>query len=273
MERFTSFIDILKLLDKSNCGKCGKPTCLVFSTAVFKGESRLDECPKLSREVVERYPQLDADWHVIDGPGNDAMQELRQKTATIDLAQAAERLGADYTDGRLTIKCLGKDFSVDTAGNIITDIHVNPWIVIPALTYIVEGKGLPVSGTWVTFRELDGAENRYPLFAARCERPLQQIADSYQGLFEDMLQIFNGKHVDYHYPADISIMLQPLPLVPMMICYSGGDEDGMESSLALFFDSTVSENLGLEPLFTLGTGLVMMFEKIAARHGRNLAIS
>ena len=84
--------------------------------------------------------------------------------------------------------------------------------------------------------------------------------------FEDMLNIFNGKQVEKHYASDISLVLRPLPKVPMLICYWKPD-DGLESDLTLFFDSTAHDNLPIESIYALGAGLVRMFEKVALRHG------
>lgn len=265
MAQFKGPLDILKLLDGSNCGKCRKPTCLAFAGAVFKGDSKLDDCPRLENEVIEKYIDYTSSFISSDQLGENAIEYFKNRIAQIDLAVTAERLGADYSDGKLTIKCLGKDVSVTQDGGIITEIHVNLWMAGPILTYIPDGKGLDVSGKWVTFRDLDGGEYKYPLFEQRCEKPLKRVADIYPGLFEDMLQIFNGKKVDYHYFADISIMLHPLPKVPIMVCYSKPVDD-LESNLSVFFDSTVAENLGFEGAFTLGAGLTLMFEKIALRH-------
>ena len=265
MAQLNGPIDVLKLLDSSNCGKCSKRTCLTFAGAVFKGEAKLDECLKLDSEIVEKYGGMESSHISADRLYENAMQELRNKIPSIDLALAAKRLEADYYDGKLTIKCLGKDVSVDSKGNIITEIHVNRWIAGPVYNYIINGAGNPPSGEWVTFRDLDGGDNFYPLFEQRCEKPLKKVADTYTGLFEDMLQIFSGKQVDYHYFADISILLHPLPKVPIMICYSK-PEDEIESSLSIFFNSTIVENLGFEGAFSLGTGLTLMFEKIALRH-------
>jgi hypothetical protein len=106
----------------------------------------------------------------------------------------------------------------------------------------------------------------YRLFGQRCEKPLQKVADNYTGLFRDMLTIFNGKQVKNHYQSDISLVLHPLPLVPLLICY-WEPEEGLESSLNLFFDSTAEQNLNIEAIYALGAGLVRMFEKISLTHG------
>ncbi len=92
------------------------------------------------------------------------------------------------------------------------------------------------------------------------------MADSHTDLFEDMMQLFNGRQVDNHYSSDISLVLHPLPKVPLLICY-WKPEDDLASDLNIFFDSNAEENLNIESIYTLGAGLVIMFEKLALRHG------
>ena len=84
-------------------------------------------------------------------------------------------------------------------------------------------------------------------------------------LFVDLLDLF-GKPVENRHSSDVSFLLYPLPRVPMLIRY-WGPEDGLESNLNFLFDSTATENLSIESVYLLGTGLVRMFEKIALRHG------
>ena len=81
-----------------------------------------------------------------------------------------------------------------------------------------------------------------------------------------MIHLFNGRPVHNHYRADISLALIPLPNVPVLICY-WRPEDAFASDLNIFFDSTADRNLGIESVYTLAAGLVVMFEKIAQRHG------
>jgi hypothetical protein len=267
MHQLNSPVEILKLLDRSNCRECHKPTCLAFAAAVFKGNSQLSECPRLDREIIERYTVKGANQPSAEQQMEETMAQLKLQISEIDLSAAAPRLGAEYSDGKLTLQCLGKYFSVDTNGNIITDIHVHPWIAIPVFLYVMYGAGTTPSGEWITFREFKSGKDWYPLYHQRCEKPLKKVADTYTELFDDMLHIFSGKRIDYHYPADITIVLYPLPKIPILICYSG-PEDGLESSLAIFFDSTAEENLNIESIYALTTGLVRMFEKISRSHGQ-----
>jgi hypothetical protein len=261
-------MDIFKALPRTNCKKCGVPSCLAFSVEVFKGEKSIDACPFVEAGVKARFAGTLEQPKTTEQNMDEALERLKSRVATIDLASAAERLGAPFVDGSVIIHVLGKEFSVDTAGRIRTSLHVNSWITLPVLSYILESAGKPVSGKWVPFRDLEGGKTWSRLFGQRCEKPLKKVADSYTGLFEDMLHIFSGKKVETHYSSDISIVLHPLPKVPVLICYWKPDEeDGLDSEMNLFFDETAEENLPIQALYTLGVGLVTMFEKIALSHG------
>jgi hypothetical protein len=259
-------MEIFLLLDKSNCRACGEKTCLAFAGAVFKDQKKIDRCPKLEQAIIERYSDVPQNQVTIEQTRDEYLKMMRNAIAGIDLEEAAERIGAQFSRDRLTLKVLGRNFSVDTQGNLAADIHINPWVAVPFLDYIINGKGLPPSGNWVSFRELREGQERYPLFQKRCEAPMKRIADTYTDLFDDLVRIFGGKQVQRQFASDISVVLHPLPRVPIMICY-WLPEDGLESSLNVFFDHTADVNLAIGSIFTLGTGLTQMFEKLALRHG------
>jgi len=57
-----------------------------------------------------------------------------------------------------------------------------------------------------------------------------------------------------------------------MICY-WLPEEGLGSSLNVYFDETADKNLDAGSVFSLGVGLAQMFGKIALRHGYSDAVS
>jgi len=266
MNKPKNAMEIFQLLDKSNCRECGEKTCLAFAGAVFLGQRKPGECPKMSPEALERFAGDPDDRADVEDRPDDALKKLRAEIAGIDLKAAAERVGGRFSDNRLTLKVLGKDFSVDSKGNLFAEIHINLWVAAPFLNHILYGQGLPVSGKWVSFRELKEGMERYPFFQKRCEEPMKQVADVYPDLFDDIIHLFSGKQVERQFQSDISVVLHPLPRVPVMICYWAPDE-GMDSSVHVFFDETADKNLDVGSVFTLGTGLAQMFVKIALRHG------
>ncbi|MEW6355801.1 MAG: acetyl-CoA decarbonylase/synthase complex subunit gamma [Planctomycetota bacterium] len=47
-------LDIFKLLPKTNCKKCGQPTCLAFAMNLAQKKIELDKCPDISAEAKEK---------------------------------------------------------------------------------------------------------------------------------------------------------------------------------------------------------------------------
>lgn len=266
MAQFQNLMEVFKLLPKTNCRKCNKPTCLAFAAAVFNGESQLTECPDIDPAIAKDYGVQEKQPNHYEMYQEETLTKLKSEVAKLDLAEAAERVGAVFTNGKLTLKVMGRNFSVDHQGKLYSDIHVNPWVTTPILTYILKCKGVAVKNDWKPLRELPHGRDWYRLFGQQCEKPLKKLADTYTDLFEDLVDIFSGQPVEDHYQSDIAIALKPLPLVPILICYWKPD-DGMDSDLNLFFDATATDNLSIEGVYSLGTGIVQMFEKLALRHG------
>jgi len=266
MPRPKNAMEIFNLLDKSNCRDCGEKTCLAFAGAVFQGRRRIDECPKLDEETVQTYSGGAEPANPAEAERQAYMDSLRAKVSDLDFSEAARRTGGRLDNGRLTVKILGKDFSVDKEGRLYADIHVNPWVAAPFLSYVLYGAGKTPTGDWVPFRELDGGKERNPLFQKRCEEPMKQLADQFPDFFGDIVHMFSGKQVEEAFESDVSVVLHPLPKVPIMICYWKPAE-GLGSSLNLFFDRTADDNLDCGSVFSLGAGLSQMFTKLAQRHG------
>ena len=266
MSQFANAMEVFRLLEKSNCRKCNESTCLAFASKVFLGQRSLDQCPVLDPDVIRKYGGMQE--RVAPGETDQArmMANLKKNLQDLDLSQAAQRTGGEFVDGRLVLRIFGKPFSLDNAGQFKSDIHINPWIVMPVLAYVLQCKGVPLTHEWVPFRELEDAREMNGLFVQRSEKPLLKIADTYPHLFEDLILIFGGKKVHNHYESDISLTIYPLPRLPILVCY-WRPEEGMASDLHLFFDASTSLNGGAGTIFGLATGMVRMFEKIALTHG------
>lgn len=259
-------MDIFKLLPKTNCRKCNALTCLAFAAGVFQGQRQIDECPFVDLTVCQDARMTKAPSVAREEELYVKLEQLKTDVAKLDLTQKATLLGGRFSDNKLILKILGKEFAVDRKGCIMTDIHVNPWIAVPVFDYILNAEGVTPTGKWVSLRELESGQFWFNFFTHRCEKPLKNIADTYTDLFDDMVHIFAGRQVKEHYDADISVVLSPLPKVPILVCYLR-PEEGLESNLNLFFDDTAEKNLSIQSIYTIGAGLANMFEKIAQRHG------
>lgn len=257
-------LEIYKILPKTNCGQCLLPSCLAFAAAVVGESRKIDQCPFLLPEQITLLSPGNQRKELVETDQAEFMDKLRAKMATIDLSHVAPLIGASMAGERIIINSLGKDFIVDRQGNMASECHIIPWVQAPILAYITNKTHSDLTGRWISFREINGGIEWQGLFSSRCEAPLKKLADENQGLLGDLIDLFMGKAIDW-YQADIALILHPLPKVPILICYQA-PEDDLESSLTIFFDECCTKNLHIKSIFTLCSGLVQMFSKIAEHH-------
>jgi len=69
-------LDIFKLLPKTNCKKCGMPTCLAFAMALAQKRAKLDDCPDVSQEAKAKLAAAAAPpmRKVVFGCGDNQVQ-------------------------------------------------------------------------------------------------------------------------------------------------------------------------------------------------------
>lgn len=46
-------LDVLRYLPRTNCGRCGVPTCMAFAAQLVEGERCVENCPPLMEEGME----------------------------------------------------------------------------------------------------------------------------------------------------------------------------------------------------------------------------
>lgn len=268
MTQFANAMAVFKLLDKSNCRKCNETTCLAFASKVFLGQKTLDLCPGLEPAVIKKYQGNSKGRALPESDQEKILAALKNQLKDCDLKGAAIRTGGafDPQKKQLTLRIFGKPFSLDNMGSFKSDLHINPWIVMPVINYVLHCQGSPATGKWVPFRELEKGREKNGLFVQRAEKPLKKIADAYPGLLEDLILIFKGEKTQSFHDSDISLVLYPLPRIPLLICYYK-PEGGMASDLHIFFDKSADRNGGIDVIFELSTGIVQMFEKFSLTHG------
>ncbi len=261
-------MEILKLLERSNCGECGLPTCLAFASQVSQGLRPLGDCPRLDVAVVEEHaarltpaPATGRD----DPDPSSIIPRLTEKIASVSFSEAADRLGVELCDDRLQIHVLGRLFEVDVQGGLHTMCHVNSWVQLPLLFFILDGAGRSPTGDWQTFADLPRSQDWTRFFDYKCAQVFASMASEHPDLFGDILDLFASREPVADSDADWVKTLWPLPRVPIRFCYWAAEDD-IPAQLIVLFDATASDNLGPEGIFQLCRGLVEMFQKIIAHH-------
>ena len=264
-ENFNNAMEIFQLLPRSNCKECGQATCLAFAGAVFTGRAGLSACPYVPQDKLQQFGGNRKGFNPVEEEFLAVIKKLQMQLFSLDLEETARTVKAEYKNGSLSLPIFGKPFRIDNDCRITTDIHVNSWILKSVLNYLIYSKGLPPSHNWVPLRELPSGKDWYRLFGQQCENLLKATADKYPDLFSDLVDLFRAEEVFDKYESDVAVILYPLPLIPMLICY-WQPEDGMESSLKLFFDDTAESNMGMDGLYTLGVGFAVMLERLSKVH-------
>ena len=259
-------LDIYRLLDRSNCGACGLKSCMAFAAAAAQGSRKLKDCPHLMQAAAEAGSAPPAERGISGRRPPEMPEGLKERIAAVDFVASQGRLGARLVDGRLAVKCLGRDFLIDHNGALTSESHVNFWVHVPLLGYVLNCRGREPTGEWVKFDQLRDALSRSDFFTIRCENELKRLADEHGDLFFDILGLFGREAPELGFAADRVFRFFPLPRVPFLLSYTAADGT-FGSTLSLYFDRATDDNLDVESLFVLGMGLVEMFKRITARHG------
>lgn len=74
-------VEIFKLLPKTNCKKCGFPTCLAFAMKLAQRQASLDLCPDVSEEAKQKLSDASAPpvKPVVLGVGDKAVKMGRRQ--------------------------------------------------------------------------------------------------------------------------------------------------------------------------------------------------
>ena len=268
MSEIKNPLELYKYLEKSNCRMCGVPSCLAFAAAVIQGQKRLGDCPAIPKETLEELQSRLGQKETLEDDQGRVLQNLKKKVAEIDFQKTAERLGATVDNGKIGVNCLGKIFWIDTSGGMVSECHVNNWVHIPLLHYLLGSKGKKVREEWVSFNELKGASDWNLFFSHRCEGSMKEIADAHPDILFEILHLFGAKPVTGITSADQSLVIYPLPKVPFLINY-WEPEDDFDSKLNILFDRSAEDNINLDSIYLLGRGIVEMFRQLIVKHSRD----
>jgi len=249
-------IELYKKLPKKNCGICRQKTCMPFALAVLRGESDLSECLYLTQKKIDEIKSslVQSDWR------EELILKLKEDIKNIKFSDVAEGIGAELKDGVMSIKCLGREFTIDRDGEIKTHGHITPWIKILLLHYVrTAGKG-NLSGRWVSYSELKAGMIKASSFLRDCEEPLKDLFISDFDKTEKALNRLGAERRE-GFTSKYAYHLYLLPKIPVMIIY-WPQEDEFDPKVKILFDSIADKFLDAEALIFLVEGLVKNIEAL-----------
>jgi len=260
-------LEIYAALAKSNCRQCGLASCMAFAAAVLQGEKKLAACPHLAPDKAAELAARLVRRRGLEDDHFEAISRLRAEVAGLDFKEAAARTGARLIDENLAISCLGKDFLITPDGEMLSDCHINHWLYLPLLDYVINCRGAELEGEWVPYGSLPGAGEWSQYFSHRCEEALRQLADAHPALIFELFHLFGAKTVNLPGGADHCLMILPLPKVPFLVNY-WEPEEGFASKLNILLDRSAGENISARSINLLARGIIEMFRQLILKHSR-----
>jgi hypothetical protein len=118
--------------------------------------------------------------------------------------------------------------------------------------YLIQASGTPLTGTWITFREIPAGEFYYSAFVKRAKEPLVQTFGHRPELLLELGQQIGGTPRP---EGDASLSFNVFPLVPIcLVLWAGDDEFPPDGNL--LFDATIAQSLSAEDVAVLSGMLI-----------------
>jgi hypothetical protein len=118
--------------------------------------------------------------------------------------------------------------------------------------YLIQSSGTPITGTWITFREIPAGEFYYSAFVKRAKEPLVQTFGQRPELLLELGKQIGGTPGK---EGDASISFMVFPQVPItLILWAGDDEFPPDGNL--LFDASIAQFLSAEDVAVL-SGMVV----------------
>ncbi len=199
-----------------------------------------------------------------------AYKIARERLAAItDIEKQCRHSGARYLpDEKLIIlKFLDRDYKITLPeGEVVfcagaEVVPVRDKILL--LHYFLRAGGAPLTGTLITYKELQEGINYYPTFFKRAIEPIVNNFKEAPEKLPETAAAFGGKRAEY---GDTAVTIAAFPKVPLTIVLWRGDKEFPPEGNILF-DSTISDYLPTEDVTILCESLAWKLVRLSKTGG------
>lgn len=172
-----------------------------------------------------------------------------------DPAQVAELAGAELAPDGLRLNFVGQDILVGLDPVTVTipdgpEVSLTDQVLV--LHYLNTADGRPVTGEWIAYREIPGAQSYHAAFYKRAMAPLKSGFGEKPDLLPELAKIYNARPGE---GGDASVIVQAFPRVPLMLQVWAGDED-FPAEAVILLDKSVAGYLSAEDVAWVGGRVV-----------------
>jgi hypothetical protein len=248
-------VEIYRLLPKTNCGKCGLPSCFGFAAKLATRQASPDDCPAITAAVRE---SLREDTGHLGSPGTvyeQALESLRPKIRALDFRKIASLFGTPLTGpDKLEIRFLNEPYVItkekirDPSGK-----EPRPWISILIYNHLCMPDPPPPAGEWITFGSVPASHAKDKAWAGHVE---EVIASHFSGNVEALKSAcakFGGVQATAQGGQDAAYEFRFFPHYPALLLFSDAvPEEDFPTQCRLLLDRTAPQYLDIESIVVLG---------------------
>lgn len=176
---------------------------------------------------------------------------LQRKLAGHDLDELVERSGTRrLDDGRIGIRCVGRDYVVSHPDGVVLDADGTPAevsVAIMLLLYLLESTGREMADRWVSFEQLPGGAGYMGAFRGRVAGPALRTFGPNPEALAEAAATLDGEPLEM---GDVAVRLPALPRVPIAFVLWRGDDE-FAPSASVVFDASVEGYLDAEVVTVL----------------------
>ena len=209
-------------------------------------------------------------------PVTAALNLAWKNLQNLNLEYVCMSSGFNYTDNaELTGLFLGDSYLIDPSQNKVfysqgeeankTDREeVNEFFSLLILHYLIGAKDIPLSGEWISFKELPSGGFYFSAFEQRCIKKLiNSFGNNPQNLINAAKRAAANTNLKYSVTdiADSAVSIKVFPKIPVCLAvWAGDEEDSLPPSATVLFDQTSSRFLATEDLSAIANLTISKIE-------------
>ncbi|MDR4509926.1 MAG: DUF3786 domain-containing protein [Candidatus Brocadiaceae bacterium] len=254
-------LEIYKKLPKTNCGKCGAPTCMAFALKVKNNQLHIKNCPYVMEDDVELSSS--APDKTMDGNYRRVSDELEREATKTRFKEVSDAIGGHFEErgGKETIRItmLNKPYEMHKNGLFEDGEYCrDSWSKIILYDYIRRKGKRPLTGDWVTLGHFPNTASHVKAFQRSAEEKIAMTFNlDTKGLIARSKEM-GGVKEQGKMNADYLFRIDLLPRIPLYLCFWVADEE-FPASCKLFLDSNAEDYIDIEYLAYLVERFVEIF--------------
>jgi hypothetical protein len=261
--------DIVNRTPKSNCRKCGYPTCLAFGAAVAKTGGDPHACPYINLDGLAFDHDNQPAQNQVE-KDQEFVTYLKSKVAGLDFKAIAQKFGATLADSgpdTLLFDYLGQQVQLSKEIILIDGCEPeDPRDQILLYNYISSPGDSPPANDWLGMESLPNSISKIKTLATYCEERLAKLFSTHPAETISSVVARLDPSPAPENTASFATIIHALPMVPQYLLFWEEDlEDNFAAKVKILFDSHVLRFLDLESLVFLSERLaekiVELYEK------------